>query len=93
MHVHANSLLHLQPLPSLPHPASFYQVLVWLKRDGLATCTLSGLESVYNALPLLGSGYRLNEVRLCGPSKRYWAVGTILGGLTVLCCTVLCCSG
>ena len=35
--------------------------LVFTMKGKLDSCTLSGLEMVYNALPLLGSGYRLNE--------------------------------
>ena len=35
--------------------------LVYTLKLKLPDCTVSGLEMVYNALPSLGSGYRLNE--------------------------------
>ncbi len=37
-------------------------MLIYLK-DNLPSASLNALELVYNALPKLGSGYRLNEVR------------------------------
>jgi|LauGreStaDraftv2_3_1035109.scaffolds.fasta_scaffold343205_2 hypothetical protein len=35
--------------------------LVFSLKQKLGGCTLSGLEMIYNALPSIGSGYRLNE--------------------------------
>ncbi len=35
--------------------------LVYLIKSKLPECSISGLEMVYNALPGIGSGYRLNE--------------------------------
>ena len=35
--------------------------LVYTLKQKLGECSLSGLEMIYNALPSLGTGYRLNE--------------------------------
>ncbi len=44
-------------------------VLIWLK-VALPTCSVQALELVYNALPFLGTGFRLNEVRLARRRRR-----------------------
>ena len=45
-----------------PAPLRFTDNLVIAFKEKLDTCTLSGLEMVYTALPMLGSGFRLSEV-------------------------------
>lgn len=53
-------------------------VVIYVK-NMLPNCSLVGLEMVYNALPLLGSGYRLNEVRAGGEALHVYTRGVDQG--------------
>jgi hypothetical protein len=71
------SCLTSVPVSYTACPCRWLDDVVIYVKNILPNCSLVGLEMVYNALPLLGSGYRLNEVRqpLTGGQMQTTAAG------------------